>query len=80
MSLLARLGISLAAMLGTAVVVAIAAAILDLFLSGHGYGSIGNEVIGAPSWGVHLSIADIALLVLAVLAGGVTWWLLPRKA
>ena len=80
MSLLARLGISLAAMLGTAVVVAIAAAILDLFLSGHGSGSSGNEVISAPSGGGHLSIADIALLVLAVLAGGVTWWLLPRKA
>ena len=79
MSVLARLGITAGAVLVTAVIVAIAAAVADLYLSGHGMGSIGREVISEPAWGVHLSVGDIALLALAALAGAITWWLLPVK-
>jgi hypothetical protein len=79
MNVIARLGITAAAMLVAAVVVAIAAAVVDLYLSGHGLGSISDEIISQPSWGVHLSMADLVLLVLAAAAGALTWWLLPRR-
>ena len=79
MNLLARLGITAGAVIGAAVFVAIVAALLDLYLTGHGLGSIGREVISEPSWGVHLSVADIALLAVAALAGALTWWMTGGK-
>ena len=78
MGSLARLAITAGVVIGTAVVVAIAAGILDLFLTGHGYGTISNAVISHPSLGVHLSIADLVLLFFAAMAGSMTWWLLPK--
>ena len=74
MSLLARLGISAAAVLVAAVTAAVVIAIVELYLTGHGLGSITNEMISEP-WGVHMSVADIILLVVAALAGALTWWL-----
>lgn len=76
---LARLAVTAGVVIGTAVVVAIAAGILDLFLAGHGYGSISKAVINERSLGVHLSVADLMLLLFAAMAGCITWWLLPRK-
>jgi hypothetical protein len=70
-----RLAISAATASGTAIVVAVAVAILDLYLTGHGYGSIRKEIAG-----VQLSIGDIVLLLAALSAGVLIWCLLPRKS
>ena len=77
MSVLARLGITAGVVVGTAVVAAIAIAILDLYLSGHGLAEIRRQTISGS--GVELSIADIALLAIVAFAGALTWWVLPRK-
>jgi hypothetical protein len=45
MRLFARIAGSVLASLAVAVAVAIGAALLDLYLSGHGYGSVSREVI-----------------------------------
>src|SRR5262245_34078567 len=47
----ARLVICVAAAVGTAFAVAVAVAIIDLYLTGHGYGSITRESTSEPSWG-----------------------------
>ena len=57
-----------------AVVAAIALAVLDLYLAGHGYAEIRKESVSWPDAGIHLSIADIALLALAVAAAGLGWF------
>jgi len=65
--------ISISAAVVVAIIAAIALAILDLYLSGHNYAGIGKESISWPAAGVHLSIADIILLVLALAAAAVAW-------
>ena len=75
----ARLGIAVGVALGIAVLLAIVLAVLDLYLTGHGLASITAETITEPAWGVHLSIADAVLLVVAASAAVLTWWLLPRR-
>jgi hypothetical protein len=75
MNMPARMGISAAAGIGAAVMVALVVAIVDLHLTGHGYGSITNEVITWAQAGVHLSIGDLAMLVTAATACSTTWYL-----
>jgi hypothetical protein len=70
---LRRLIIAISATLAVAVLAAIALAILDLYLAGHGYAGIRKEFVSWPAAGVHLSIADIALLLLALAAGALAW-------
>jgi hypothetical protein len=70
---LRRLIISISAAVVVAIIAAIALAILDLYLSGHNYAEIGKESISWPAAGVHLSIADVILLVLAFAAAGAGW-------
>jgi len=65
--------ISISAAVVVAIIAAIALAILDLYLSGHNYAEIGKESISWPAAGVHLSIADVILLVLAFAAAGAGW-------
>ena len=72
---LARLGISAAAGIGAGVVVAILVTVIDLYLTGHGSGSITGEVITWEEAGVHLSFADLAMLTTAVVAAVSTWHL-----
>lgn len=79
MRVLARLGIAAGVALGAAFVLAVVLGVLDLYLTGHSLGSITRESISHPSWGVHMSVADAIVLAVAALAGGVTWWLLPRR-
>jgi len=57
---------------------AIAAALIELYLNGHGHGSITREIISWEPGGVHLSVADLALLLVVLLAAGVTWVSLQR--
>jgi hypothetical protein len=78
MRTLSRLGISAAAGIGAGVLAAIAAALIELYLSGHGHGSITREIISWEPGGVHLRVADLALLLVVLLAAGVTWVSLQR--
>jgi hypothetical protein len=74
MRILSRLGISAA--VGAGVVAAIAAAVIELYLSGHGDGSITREIISWEPGGVHLSLADLAVLLIVVISAASTWVLL----
>lgn len=74
MSQLVRLAVSIAAGLAAAVAVAIIVAIVDLYLTGHGRGSITREVIGVAPIGVHLSIGDVAMLIVAATVAAVMWF------
>jgi hypothetical protein len=73
-----RLLLSLAVGLGTALAVALALTVLDLFLTGHALGSMTKPLLDWPGLGVHLSLADMVMLGAAVLAAGFTWRRTPR--
>ena len=73
MSLLVRLGMTTAAGIGAAVVTAIVVTATDLYVTGHGYGSITREVITWAPGGVHLSIGDVCMLVAVIVASVSTW-------
>jgi hypothetical protein len=68
-----RLLLTLAAGLGTALVVSIALTVVEFYLTGHALGSITKPLLDWPGLGVHLSLADMAMLGAAVLAGGIAW-------
>jgi hypothetical protein len=70
-----RLGISAASGVGAAVVVALIVTVIDLYMTGHGYGSITREVITLAQAGVHLSIGDLGMLVAAIAVAVSTWYL-----
>jgi hypothetical protein len=75
MSMLVRLGISTAAGIAAAVAAALLVTVLDLYLTGHGHGSVTREVITSAGAGVHLSIADVAMLVTGIAVAVLTWYL-----
>lgn len=75
MNKLARFGICVGTGFGAAIVVAVTVAVLDLYLTGHGYNSITREIITFPQVGIHLSIADVAMLVAAFAVAVSTWYL-----
>ena len=74
---LRRLLAAISAFVVAAIIAAVALAVLDLYLSGHGYAEIRKESISWPAAGVHLSIADILLLAL-VFGAAVLGWILSR--
>ncbi len=76
-NVLLRLTIAFGAGLGTAILVTLVAAILDLYLTGHGHGSIMREIVNWPAAGVHLSAADLSMLAAAFAAAGLAWRLAP---
>lgn len=76
--MLVRLGISAAAGIGAAVVAALIVTVIDLYVTGHGYGSITHEVITLADAGVHLSAGDVAMLITAVVAAISTWYLVGQ--
>jgi len=59
--------------LGTAILAAIALAVVDLYLSGHGLPPLGTPWLDWPAAGVHLSRADVILLGAVLLAVVLTW-------
>jgi hypothetical protein len=79
-SLLVRLGISTAAGIGAAVVAALVVTVIDLYVTGHGYGSITREVITWVPGGVHLSIGDVGMLVAVIVVSVSTWYFIGRGA
>jgi hypothetical protein len=68
-----RLVLALAAVVATALTVAIVAALVELYVTGHGHGSIMREVVRWPAAGVHLSVPDIVMLLAGGAAGILTW-------
>ena len=73
MTIFRRLALAFAATAVVAIIAAIAIAILDLYLTGHGYADIRKETVSWPAAGIHLSTADIVLLLLALAAGALAW-------
>lgn len=75
MTILVRLGISTIAGIAAGVVVALLVTVLDLYLTGHGHGSVTREVITWEHAGVHLSIADLGMLMTGIVVAVLTWYL-----
>ncbi len=75
-----RLALSIGAALGAAVVAAVVVTVLDLYVTGHGYGSVMREVITLDQAGVHLSLGDVVMLVAAIAVAVSTWYLTGRRA
>jgi hypothetical protein len=75
MSMLGRLAISTAAGMGAGLVAAVIVVVIDLYITGHGYGSIMQELITWGPVGVHLSIGDLVMLVTVIAVAGSTWHL-----
>jgi hypothetical protein len=72
-SWLGRALASLIAAAGVAVIAAVALAVIDLYLVGHGLGTIRGPLADWPALGVHVSPADVILLSAAALAAVGTW-------
>jgi hypothetical protein len=68
-----RLLLSFGAGAGSAVLVAVVIAVVDLYLTGHGLTPLNAPLLDWPAGGVHLSLADILFLGAAVLAAAITW-------
>ncbi len=51
------------------VVVAVTVAVTDIYLAGHNRPTLGRPWLERPELGIHLSRADLLLLVAAALAG-----------
>jgi hypothetical protein len=68
-----RLLLSLLAGLGSALLVAIALAVVDLYLTGHGLRPLSAPWLDWPAGGIHLSLADVIFLGAAALAAAITW-------
>jgi hypothetical protein len=62
--------------IGAGVIAAIALTLIELYLSGHRHGSITREIINWEPGGVHLSLADLAVLLIVVISAASTWGLL----
>ena len=65
--------IAFAAAAASGIVATIAVAIIDLYLTGHGLGSITRETITWDPGGVHMSAGDLILVAVVFLVGGFTW-------
>jgi hypothetical protein len=74
-----RILAGLAAAVSSAFVSAIALAVVDLYLSGHGATPLGNRPLAdVDSLGVHLSVADGMLLTIVVVTFAVVCAVTPR--
>ena len=58
---------------GAAVLSAVIVAILDLYLSGHGYQGLTQERVTWSALGIHLSIGDIFMLGAVLVTSALTW-------
>jgi hypothetical protein len=76
LNLLVRLGISAAAGFAALLIAAFVVTLMELYLTGHGYGSITREVITWEPAGVHMSISDLAMLTAMIVAAVSVWFLL----
>lgn len=75
---LRRLLLTLAVCAATGVLSAVAIAIADIYLSGHGYSGLTREYFTWPAGGVHLNIGDMVMLGMVLVAAALTWRLIGR--
>jgi hypothetical protein len=68
-----RLVASLAAGAAAGLVAAVARGLSDLYLSGHAAGTLGGPTLDLVALDIHLSLADVVVLIVALLAAGITW-------
>jgi hypothetical protein len=68
-----RVAATLAAGAAAGLLAAAAFGVSDLYLSGHAAGTLGGPMLDLAALDLHLSLADVAVLVVAMLAAGVTW-------
>jgi hypothetical protein len=68
-----RVVATLAAGAAAGLLAAAAFGVSDLYLSGHAAGTLGGPMLDFAALDLHLSLADVAVLVVAMLAAGVTW-------
>jgi hypothetical protein len=68
-----RLLLSFGAGIGSALFVAIAITVVDLYLTGHGMVPLDAPLLDWPAGGIHLSLADVIFLGAAALAAAITW-------
>jgi len=47
--------------------------VADLYLAGHIAGTLGGPMIDVDALGVHLSLSDVVVLIVGLLAAGITW-------
>jgi hypothetical protein len=76
---LVRLAISAGAGTAAAIAAVLLLTVLDLYLTGHGHGSVTREVITWAHAGVHLSIADLGMLMTGIAVAALTWYLAGQK-
>jgi hypothetical protein len=65
--------------MGAAIVAALIVTVIDLYVTGHGYGSIMREVITWGPAGVHVSIGDVGMLAAVGVVAVSTWYLVGRR-
>ncbi len=68
-----RVAASLAAGAAAGLLAAVALGVSDLYLSGHAAGTLGGPMLDVAATGMHLSLADVAVLIVALVAAGITW-------
>lgn len=78
-STILRAGLALGVSFGAAVLAAVALAIFDIYLTGHGQPSVLRPWIEWPEAGVHLSRGDVVMYFAACLAGLGTWFAANRR-
>lgn len=74
MRTLFRWSVILGVSVGAAVVAAVALAVFDIYLTGHGSPSILRPWIDWSAAGVHLSRGDVVMLIAMALAGFSVWF------
>jgi hypothetical protein len=75
-----RLLIAIAAAFAAGIIGVIGLAIIDLYMSGHGLGSLTRETLTWEAGGVHMSTADVILMVFVAAAAAAGAWLGKGKA
>jgi hypothetical protein len=68
-----RLLLSFGAGLASAVIVAVAISIVDIYLTGQGMAPLNSPLLDWSDAGIHLSLADVIFLAAAAIAAAITW-------
>jgi hypothetical protein len=68
-----RLLLSFGAGLASAVIVAVAISVVDIYLTGQGMAPLNSPLLDWSDAGIHLSLADVIFLAAAAIAAAITW-------
>ena len=75
---LVRLGLSIAVSIAAAFVSAIVIAVVDIWVTGHGYASILADLPIREPGGLHSRLGGLAMVITALASGVLTWRRLER--